>query len=375
MAEPSTTGGRRDAADEAQRDHLLSSIEDLDAELAAGDITAEDHRRLRDSYVSKAGDVIERIEHHHHYGVPRAGRRSLDLTKLAVVVGVLVVAVVAGIALKNALGSRSDGGSLTGTDSFAGRLAGCQQRDPADSLGCFDELLREAPGNPDALTYRAWAQYRLGEKAAAVAVFQEVVTNHADYPDVRVFRAVAAKDDADWPAARAELDALWALNPPQQIRDTVSQMQLAATIDLNVLPEPVQACWSQANTVGDALTSSPTSQPAGTVAEGFTLVVACFDAALMNDFGNADALTTKAAAIIGLVQESYYPQAIESLDLALTSRPDDPTALLLRAAARHAQGDEQGARADLDLIQGRRTSGLFPIDTSRLSDAVDAGLR
>ena len=47
---------------EEQRDFLLRSIEDLDRELAAGDLDADDHRTLRDDYTARAAALIRSID-------------------------------------------------------------------------------------------------------------------------------------------------------------------------------------------------------------------------------------------------------------------------------------------------------------------------
>ena len=46
---------------EAERDFLLTSIADLDAEFAAGDIDDADRRALLDGYTARAATVISRI--------------------------------------------------------------------------------------------------------------------------------------------------------------------------------------------------------------------------------------------------------------------------------------------------------------------------
>ncbi|MGH2695769.1 MAG: hypothetical protein ACRDIW_02130, partial [Actinomycetota bacterium] len=42
----------------AERDFLLRSLDDLDAELAAGELTPERHRSLSDRYTARAADVL-----------------------------------------------------------------------------------------------------------------------------------------------------------------------------------------------------------------------------------------------------------------------------------------------------------------------------
>ena len=52
------------AALEEERDFLLKSLADLDAELAAGDIDEADHRALTDDYTARTAEVLRAIEEH-----------------------------------------------------------------------------------------------------------------------------------------------------------------------------------------------------------------------------------------------------------------------------------------------------------------------
>ncbi len=47
---------------EDERDHLLRSLDDLDAEHDAGDLTDEEYEGLRDEYTNRAAEVLKAIE-------------------------------------------------------------------------------------------------------------------------------------------------------------------------------------------------------------------------------------------------------------------------------------------------------------------------
>ena len=364
-----------DTALAARREHLLASIEDLDAEFAAGDLSAEDHSRLRDTYVSRAGGVMEQIELH-HYGVPELARKRTPLQNALITVGIVVVAVLAGVLLAKNLGSRSNGATLTGGgETMADRQAACLgTKDLTASAACFDTILAETPDNPDALTYKGWALYRAGEKAAAQQLFDRVVDTSPDYPDVRAFRAVAAKDRKDFAAAAKELDTLWTLNPSQQILDSITAQQLDKTVDYALMPPAVRACWDGALDVGQQIISSPTSMVPGVVPPGVDGAIGCFDSILAGDPTNRDALVTKAATILGLVQTGRYVDAAQAMDTVLAANPTDHTALLVRATAMHSLGQDERAKADLDAIGNHRTSSQFGFDIVQLRAVVAQGI-
>lgn len=363
-----------DAALAAKREHLLASIEDLDAEFAAGDLSAEDHSRLRDTYIARAGGVMDQLELH-HYGVPELARKRTPLQLALIFIGIAGVAVLAGVLLAHSLGSRTNGATLTGGgESAADRQATCLgTKDAGESAACFDAILADTPENPDALTYKGWALYRSGEKAAGEKLFAQVVATSPDYPDVRAFRAIAAKDRGDFVAASSELDTLWTLKPSQQILDTVTAQQLDATVDYNLMPTAVRACWDQALDVGQQLVSSPTSMVPGVVPAGVNEAIGCFDTILATAPADRDALVTKAATILGLVQTGKYVDAAQAMDTVLATNPTDYTALLVRAAAMHSLGRDDRAKTDLDAIGTHRTSSQFGFDIKQLRAIVDQG--
>ena len=69
------------AALEEQRDFLLASIADLDREHAAGDLSDDDARELRDDYTARAAEVIRSIDARERRTSPiRGGRITTSLT-------------------------------------------------------------------------------------------------------------------------------------------------------------------------------------------------------------------------------------------------------------------------------------------------------
>ena len=150
---------------------LLQSLDDLEAEYAAGDLDARDYAVLRNDYTVRVADAV-RAER----GDVRApNRRSAAPTvaskrnpaagaRLAVTLGVvLLFAVGAGWLLARSTGERGVGDTLTGSIELSSRqrVLRCQELGMNDGLfleaiQCFDEVLTSEPENVEALTYRAW---------------------------------------------------------------------------------------------------------------------------------------------------------------------------------------------------------------------------
>ncbi len=225
---------------EEERDHLLRSLRDLDAEAAAGDLDAEDEAALRDDYTARAAAVLRAIEEREaglaavHAARPPAGRR------IAVTVAVLVFAVVAGWLMASAAGRRSGGDALTGDNRQTCRdllLAASSQLgdQAAEAVRTYTTVLEQCPGNAEAYTYRGWLLYRTslqaqGDdaqrlRARALADLDDAVTADPGYSDAHLFRAIAFKDLGRIDDARAELARIDPARVPPFMADRVASLQ------------------------------------------------------------------------------------------------------------------------------------------------------
>ncbi len=235
------------AALEEQRDFLLRSIEDLDRELAAGDIEPDDHATLRDDYTARAADVIRAIDAQ-KAGFAEAKRpRSLGRT-LAIVGGIAVFALLAGLAVAGALGARKPGESATGgisvQQSPSQRANECIpkiQSDAQAALECFEAVREDDPKNAVALTWEAWlfsltsAQVTdPAEKAvlqARAAVFlDDAVESDSRYSYARAFRAIVAYRNGRYEDAQQYLEEFQANDPSAEAARIIEQQGLEQKI-------------------------------------------------------------------------------------------------------------------------------------------------
>ena len=223
---------------ELQRDFLLRSLADLDAERAAGELNEERYRRLQDQYTTRAAVVLQAIERLRDEGggvrpdeppadpVPRRrARRSVGIAALvlAPVVGL------GGVALSRAIGDRAPGQTITGNaQTRAADLAALERAAkarpddedaqlayaqalleagrPVDALKAFDAAARIAPGDPAPKAYGGWIVFLAGLREEALRRLDAAVAADASYPDARFFRGMVrlrARDDtagalADW---------------------------------------------------------------------------------------------------------------------------------------------------------------------------------
>ena len=240
----------RRAALEAERDFLLTSLDDLDAELAAGDLTPDDHRTLHDDYTRRAADVIRQLEGsatRSRRAVSAEGSRRLLWFGLAT-----VFALGAGFLLARSTGERGVNDQITGSIDASART---QTRDCIglaqgaaylEAIECLDGVLPEDPQNAEAWSYSGWfvaitgfEAVDAGETAAAQELLgaaslrlDRSVDADPSFPDAYAFRSIIAARTGDAPGACDELETLLGLDPPTFVLDLVASVDAQASCGL-----------------------------------------------------------------------------------------------------------------------------------------------
>lgn len=220
-----------------ERDFLLASLADLDAEREAGDIDDADHEALRASYVHRAADVLRRLE-----GVEpaRATRASRPARVVAVIVSVALVAAASGWLVAAQSGQRLPGETITGgiEDSTASLLSQARAlnfADPETSIDLYGRVLALDPDNVEALTYRAWMLALVARGAGAevgalaLAAARDDLTRaiglDPDYPDPRCFLGIVAfRFEGDAATAKVHLDECQRRDPPAEVAELVAAL-------------------------------------------------------------------------------------------------------------------------------------------------------
>ena len=214
---------------EEERDFLLRSLKDLDAERAAGDVDEHDYETLRDDYTARAARVIRAIERHQARREPAA--RSSLWRKVGVAAGVVAFALLAGVLVAQATGRRGAGDTATGDIRESSRqlideaLQTASTGDFEGAVVLLDEVLEVAPDNVEALTYKGWFEYRSGAGGDAVDSLTAAVEADPSFPATHAFLAVILAENGRPDLALEELRRLDALDPPAQIRRLVEPLR------------------------------------------------------------------------------------------------------------------------------------------------------
>jgi len=224
----------------SERDFLFASLDDLDRELAAGDISAEDHAEVRSGYVSRAAEVLRSLDA--DAAEPQQRIRFGWKAISGVIAVVLVVGGALAFVLANALGERLSGQSMTGLDSrdtAAVLLAEARSVnfvDPVRAADLYALVLVEDPANVEALTYRGWTLALAARQnpddvegaaqfSEGVDLLVEAVQVDPSYADPLCFLGIIQYrfvEDAD--AAKPFVAACLAANPPAEVRDLVQNL-------------------------------------------------------------------------------------------------------------------------------------------------------
>lgn len=348
-----------------ERDFLLASLDDLEAEYAAGDLEDADYAALKADYTARAAGLIRRI----------AG--DVDDAALAVdgtaaprgrgwlwVIGVVVLATLAGVLVAQFSGSRGLNDTITGEIRVTARelvleaQAAFGRGDLDGAIGLYDQVLEIQPSNVEALTYKAWFTRLQGDPDAASPIIEDAVAIDPDYPDARVFATAIALDVGDVATAQSHLDAFDLLAAPPFLEQLVVQQGLRARLDEIAQADAlarVQARWlsGDAGSFIDAgLTAADVLLAAEAVAAGGDVfgAIGVVQAALDEVPDDTDLLAGYAwilARSASAEEPAPAELALSFLDRALGLDPSHPEALVYRSFTRAFLGDQAGAAADL----------------------------
>ncbi len=231
------TGVDRDAI-EAERDFLLRSLDDLEAERAEGNVDDDTYRTLHDDYTARAAAAIRSLDTDTDL-MPEPAPSGSKAMRWLTVGGIVLFALVAAFLLTRAAGQRRPGGTITGNSNNSASASGATGTDPGPALKAAAEanpnryaaqiayaryLLQAAtvsgsqadlvnaihefgtaarldPSQPEPPTYAGWAGALLAEQVkdaqgrrplldASLERLSEVIRTHPDYPDAHALKGV-----------------------------------------------------------------------------------------------------------------------------------------------------------------------------------------
>jgi tetratricopeptide (TPR) repeat protein len=344
---------------EEERDFLLRSLDDLDAEYAAGDMDEDDYRTLKDDYTARAAAAVRRIEERNERVQAARGPRGRGRTAL-IVLGVVVVGVVAGLVFKEAVGRRDVGDGITGDLPTSSRSLldqgerALQAGDLEVAAAAFDDVLEIDPRNVDALMGKATIALAEDDVEGSLALYDEALTIEPDNVEALAYQGALFHRQGDPERALAQIDEAIALDPAfldawgfrlailaeeGRFDEALAPIEdLAATGDVDIAFGIAQQASTMARTESALLTP--------------VQVLEVYDALLAGAPDFAPALTYRAwepaslavsGAITGDDAETLLEDALVRLDEAVAADPDYADALVFRAIVLKNLGREAEA--------------------------------
>lgn len=358
----------RESALERERDFLLGSLSDLEAEHEAGDLDDHDFEELRSHYVARAADAIRAVEGRAVEAGSVGGRGGASggterswVRIVLWVLGIGLLATVAGVVLADFSGSRGARDQITGNirESVRSRLFAAREamggQDLTRAIEIYDDVLTDEPSNAEALTYRGWLSNLTGDPGAARDFVEDAAAADPSFPDARVFAASLALAAGEPLAAADHLRALDRIDSPAFISQLVEAQQL----DVNVATAAGAAAVSLVAPVLEGAAYDPAEVPvryAALAAEHLASTdrlsdgLLLFDAMLSSAGDDPDVRVSfawfVARASVGV--EEGMATALAYLDAVLETDPALADALVYRALVRLQLQDLAGASADLE---------------------------
>lgn len=346
---------------EVEQAFLLRSLDDLDDEYAAGDISEHDYAELTDDYTRRIAEVTRSIETRQ----AAFGQVDNSLTtrqRILTIAGVVIVAVLAGLLLARASGFRSPTDSLSGDirQTSTGLLAEADTltregrwQEAADTYG---EVLDVSPANVEALTYQGWIQFQLGESDKGLASIDEAIAIDPEYVDPRVFKTIILDREQRFDEAAEQLAVLDTLDVPPEMLGLVNGSGLRASVTGGQIMERFASPGESVDL--DQIDASIDN----IVAAGVALYEFDVELSLRVFLAVLDTDPDNYTALVGAGNIQTNPQIVEVsretgerglalLDRALELEPGDSQVRLSRAAARGSMGDRDGAAEDLALVE------------------------
>ena len=221
---------------EEERDFLLRSLDDLEAEHDAGDVDEHDYTALRDSYTARAAAVLRALDERTaptasgEDGRPITAPPSRRTRQTVAIVAVFAIfAAVAGTLVMRTAGQRLPGDNVSGstpTSPVAKLLAQAQTQFQAqhllDAVRTYDQVIALDPRNAEALAYKGWLLRLAGHQGNDQLLVDRGLTSiraaeaaQPSYPDAHFFAGeTLLRDKNDAAGAIAEFEQFLADDPP-----------------------------------------------------------------------------------------------------------------------------------------------------------------
>ena len=341
---------------ENEKYFLIKSLNDLDDELARGDISQKDYLQLTRRYKRRL--ITLNIKKASSSQKPKLQ----NTTKTWLTVAFLVaVAVVSGLAIANFSGERSASETLTGSirKSTVTKLQEAQQllsdsKTWPQAIEIYEEVLEDQPSNVEAITYRAWLSYRQGAASEPlIEEWNEVRLLNPEFADAIVFLTIALSDEDRFSEALSQLKELKEIEVTPQLQSVLDSQGLIGKVyaeaKYDLLQESNQPRLGLLEMDIDIALESANYLLQSDKPQRSVSVLKLFRAVLYEEPSNPEALSREALLLAQTGDGALFEQAINQINFAVNENPNNIEALLTRSLLL-SESDSQIACGDLNLL-------------------------
>ena len=361
---------------EKEKDFLLKSLDDLDSELAKGDLTEKDYAQLSRNYKRK----LIKLTKQETRSIKESKLQNVKKTWFTVAF-LVVLALISGIAIANSSGERTGSETITGSirKSTVTKLQEAQQllsdSDKWDeAISIYDEVLQDQPSNAEALTYRAWLRYRAGEDSdPQIRDWREVRILNPEFADAIVFLTIALSDESRFSEALIELQELQELEITSQLRSVLDSQGLIGKVyaesKYDLLQNFEQPLLNELEMNTRIALEAANYLLQSDKAQRSVSALKLFRAILEDNPANPEALSRQALLLAQTGDVALYQRAVSQINFAVNQNPTNIEVLLTRAILISGT-DSQTACGDLETVLEIIESETTQVP-SQVSDQVD----
>tara|TARA_Y100000287_G_scaffold54527_1_gene42842 strand:+ start:6581 stop:7714 length:1134 start_codon:yes stop_codon:yes gene_type:complete len=361
---------------EKEKDFLLKSLDDLDSELAKGDLTEKDYAQLSRNYKRR----LIKLTKQETRSIKESKLQNVKKTWFTVTF-LVVLALISGIAIANSSGERTGSETITGSirKSTVTKLQEAQQllsdSDKWDeAISIYDEVLQDQPSNAEALTYRAWLRYRTGEDSdPQIRDWREVRILNPEFADAIVFLTIALSDESRFSEALIELQELQELEITSQLRSVLDSQGLIGKVyaesKYDLLQNFEQPLLNELEMNTRIALEAANYLLQSDKAQRSVSALKLFRAILEDDPTNPEALSRQALLLAQTGDVALYQRAVSQINFAVNQNPTNIEVLLTRAILISGT-DSQTACGDLETVLEIIESETTQVP-SQVSDQVD----
>ena len=341
---------------ENEKDFLLKSLDDLDSELAKGDLTEKDYAQLSRNYKRR----LIKLTKQETRSIKESKLQNVKKTWFTVTF-LVVLALISGIAIANSSGERTGSETITGSirKSTVTKLQEAQQllsdSDKWDeAISIYDEVLQDQPSNAEALTYRAWLRYRTGEDSdPQIRDWREVRILNPEFADAIVFLTIALSDESRFSEALIELQELQELEITSQLRSVLDSQGLIGKVyaesKYDLLQNFEQPLLNELEMNTRIALEAANYLLQSDKAQRSVSALKLFRAILEDNPANPEALSRQALLLAQTGDVALYQRALSQINFAVNQNPTNIEVLLTRAILISGT-DSQTACGDLETV-------------------------